>query len=465
MNNDKMLKKIKNYSKLEFIHKVSLVTSYVDEIIYNSIFLCFNTNEVEKAIENGAKTIIYEDKIQKISPVVNYVLVDDIRKAKAILYKEFYKNINKKLKIIGVIGTTGKSSTSRLICDFLNYQSKKALWIGTHEIIYLEEQFKTKNTTIDISLLYKHLVLATKRNYQYVVMEISSIGIAQLRVYGLELHRLVFTNFSEDHLDYHKTMEDYFYTKAILFYQNRNQVILNKDDPKFSLLNKYITCNYLTYSISKPADIYASDVLHDNAKLCFRIQDVIFKTNFFGHFFISNILAFLCCMESLGYPPIKSKDFLYEYIPLRGRMTCLKKGTNKIIIDYAHTPKSLETVLSFLRKATPNRLISVGGCGGDREEEKRMIMGNSLSIYSDKVILCDDNPRGEEPQRILSQMKGEHDFEIIHDRKVAIKKCFEELKEYDTLFIFGKGNEDSITYLDSSIPHNDITYIEMLLKG
>ena len=467
MNNIKLLKGLKNYSTIEFKHKVKLVTSYLDEVIVNSVFICFNKNEVNLAINKGAKTIIYEDKIVKDNPIVNYVLVDDIKKAKAILYKKFYSKKLKDIKIIGVIGTTGKSTTSRLICDYLNYKNCKTLWIGTHEILYKNESYKTDNTTIDISLLYKHLVLASKRNYKYLVMEVSSIGVSELRVYGIEFYRLVFTNFSEDHLDYHKNMDEYFYSKAIVFYQTKNTVILNKDDGYFNKINKYINSNYLTYSINNVSDVYASDVFHNNSKLHFRIEDEVYGTRFFGNFFVYNILAFLTTIKSLGFKIEDSKEFLSNYNPIKGRMNRFTLRTNKIIVDYAHTPKSLEVVLKFLRKYTSNKLIVVGGCGGNREKEKRIIMGDLISEYADYAILCDDNPRNEKSLDILNDINQNHEFEILPNRKEAILKGISMLDEYDTLLIFGKGDEDGIIYNDIIVPHNDIEVVidELLVVG
>lgn len=459
----KLIKDLKYYVNVEFDHEVTHVTSYVEEVVYNSVFLCYDPKFVDRAIQLGAKTILCEEKLFHTNPVINYIYVDDIKKTKAILLKEFYNHIGTEFNIYGVIGTTGKSSTARMLADFLNNKNQKTLWIGTHEVIYQEEIFQTKNTTLDIGLFYQHLLLAKKRKYKHIVMEVSSIGIAELRTYGILFTGLIFTNFSEDHLDYHRTMDAYFYTKLIPFVQSKGFAVLNKDDKTFRLLNQYLEGKVYTYSTSKQADVMAQDITHVDNQLCFRCYQVPFKTKFYGTFFIHNFLAFIAAAEAIGFTKVDCREFLLDYMPLKGRMTVFKKGTNTIIVDYAHTPQSLESVLSFLKKNTPNSLYVVGGCGGNREEEKRKQMGEILHTYADYVILTDDNPRKEDPLKILKAMQGNYDYEIIENRKNAIYKAFTKLNQQDTLLIFGKGNEDSILYKDKTIEHNDIKYVEKLL--
>lgn len=458
-----ILRKIYIHKKILYNHNISLITSNVNEVIPNAIFIALNHDDINLAIEGGAKTIIYQDKIIKNCPLVNYVFVYNVRKTKAMLYKNYYKHIMHKIRIIGVVGTNGKSTTSKLINDFLNYKKIKSLWIGTHGVLYIDEKYKTLNTTIDISLFYKHAIHAINKGYKYIVMEVSSIGISQLRAFGLSFYRLIFTSFGIDHLDYHKTKEAYLFTKMIPFIKLNSVAILNADDEEFLSFYKYLDIDCFTYSIGRDADITACDIHNIDGRLCFRIQDNIFKTNFYGDFFTINILAFITALKSLGFNVLDMKLFLDSYVPLRGRMELIKYKTNKIIIDYAHNPKALKKCLEFLKKEAPKRLIAVGGAGGNREKEKRSSIGDLLNEYADKVIICDDNPRNEDNLEIAKAIKKDYSFEIILDRKDAIKRAFSELQEYDVLFIFGKGNEDEIIYKDMQIKHNDKEFVLSLI--
>lgn len=459
-----ILNKAYIHKKVLYNHYVSFITSNVNEVISGSVFIAINHDDINMAVAKGAKTIIYQDKIIKNNPLINYVLVYSIRKTKAMLYKAYYSYIFRHIKLIGVVGTNGKSTTSKLISDFLNYKKIKSLWIGTHGVLYTDEAYKTSNTTIDIALFYRHALHAIHKGYKYIVMEISSIGISQMRTLGLSFYRLVFTSFGLDHLDYHKNKEEYLFTKMVPFIKLNNLAILNADDDEFLNFYKYLDIDCYTYGTNKEADVMATDIHNIDGNLCFRIQDYVFKTNFYGDFFTINVLAFITTLKSLGFNMLDFKKFLSEYKPLSGRMELIKYKNNKIVIDYAHNQASLKKCLEFLKKDSPRRLIAVGGAGGNREKEKRPKIGDLLNEYADEVIICDDNPRNEDGLEIAKAIKGDYNFEIILDRKLAIKKAFAKLKEYDVLLIFGKGNEEEIIYNNMQIKHNDKDYVLSLIN-
>lgn len=459
-----ILNKAYIHKKVLYNHCVSFITSNVNEVISGSVFIAINHDDINIAVAKGAKTIIYQDRIIKNNPLINYVLVYNIRKAKAMLYKAYYSYVFRYIKLIGVVGTNGKSTTSKLISDFLNYKGVKSLWIGTHGVLYTDEEYKTSNTTIDIALFYRHALHAIHKGYKYIVMEVSSIGISQLRTLGLTFYRLVFTSFGLDHLDYHKNKEEYLFTKMVPFIKLNSLAILNADDDEFLNFYKYLDIDCYTYGTRNEADIMATDIHNIDGSLCFRIQDYAFKTNFYGDFFTINVLAFITTLKSLGFNMFDFKKFLGKYKPLNGRMELIKYKNNKIVIDYAHNPAALKKCLEFLKKDSPRRLIAVGGAGGNREKEKRPKIGDLLNEYADEVIICDDNPRNEDSLEIAEAIKGNYNFEIILDRKLAIKKAFAKLKEYDVLLIFGKGNEEEIIYNNMQIMHNDKDYVLSLIN-
>ncbi len=459
-----ILRKSYIHKKVLYNHYVSFITTNVNEVFPNAIFVAINHDDINMAIAKGAKTVIYQDKIIKNNPLINYINVYNIRKTKALLFKAYYNYIFKHIKVIGIIGTNGKSTTSKLISDFLNYKGVKSLWIGTHGVEYIDESYKTNNTTLDISLFYRHAIHAINKGYKYIVMEISSIGISQQRTFGIPFYRLIFTNFGLDHLDYHKSKEEYLFTKIVPFIKLNSMAILNADDEEFLSFYKYLDIDCYTYAMNKEADVMAFDIHNIDGKLCFRIQDNIFRTNFYGDFFTANVLAFITTLKSLGFNILDLKKFLNSYMPLNGRMELIKYKNNKIVIDYAHNPAALKKCLEFLKKETPKRLIAVGGAGGNREKEKRTEIGDLLNEFADVVIICDDNPRNEDNLEIASSIKKDYNFEIILDRKLAIKRAFDELKEYDVLLIFGKGNEDEIIYKDMQVKHNDKEFILSLIK-
>ncbi len=447
-------------NKTFYNHKIKKIAFDYNKCINNSIYYSLNDNlnDIKKAINNGAKTI-FCSKIIELDCSVNVIIVENIRKILALSAKYFYNNISKKLKIIGVIGTNGKTSTSTIGYDFFNYINYKSMLIGSNGIFYEDKHINIKNTTPDIITIYDNLVLAFKKKIKYIFIEISSIAIDQFRTYGLELSVLIFTNFSQDHLDYHKNIYNYLYTKLIPFIKmNKNSyVIINNDDETNEFFKKYCDSKIISYSENNKSDIKGYRVYNVNKYATFYYNNILFKNNLIGSFNILNCLSIIALMKIFKISLFKFKDFLIDYKGINGRMNQIEYKCRYIIIDYAHTFSATKTVIEEFLKVCKNNLYIVIGCGGNREKEKRFMIGSYLNNISANITLTVDNPRFEDPIDIINDIKKNIDknIEIILDRKTAIIYNLNKLKPNDYLLILGKGAEEYIEIKNVRYQYSD----------
>lgn len=411
---------------------------------------------IEDAIKNGATTIICEYGEYNVKTI----LVKDSKKyLEKLLQKKYLDNINK-LNIIGVTGTNGKTTTCYLLYQALKKLNKKCAYIGTIGF-YLDKKVKDLvNTTPDIYELYELLTECYINKIEYVVMEVSSHSLYFQRVKGISFDATFFTNLTQDHLDFHKTMDNYCYEKAKLFKQLKKQGlgIVNKDDSYHSMFkcNKCITIGennsdyqILTFKTNMKKTIFKIKI--NNIKYNFKTK-LLGKHNVYNLLFV---IAFLDNIKISKKTIIKIVESLNEPV---GRMECINYKKNKIIIDYAHTPDALDKILKTANSLKPRKLYTIIGCGGNRDKDKRSIMGDLSTNKSDLVIFTNDNPRTENPDTIINQMTSslyKNNYKIIQKRDKAIEYGVQMLKKNDILLILGKGHEEYQLIGDECLPFSD----------
>lgn len=408
---------------------------------------------IEEALLNGAKSIIMEKEIPenllKKYPNVTFKIVKDTREyLENYLYEKYYPTISK-LKIIGLTGTNGKTTTCFLIYQILNDLGHKCAYIGTIGFYYGNTKRELNNTTPDIDILYDMLLEAYENGCEYVSMEVSSHALSLNRIKGLKFDAVGFTNLTQDHLDFHKTFEEYRKAKEKLFTLTRNSkiAVINGDDDNYQSFIKEENKNVIISS--KKGDVLISEIEFTNlgTDFSFSYENKLYRThiNMVGRYNIYNYLTALLILVKLGLNINDILNLNNELSAPLGRMEMIKYDNNSIFIDYAHTPDAVENVLKTCKEFKKGKIITIIGCGGDRDNTKRPIMAHIAETYSDFVIYTNDNPRTEDEKKIMNDMlkgakKNNHD--IIFDRKKAIEKGINLLNENDILLILGKGHED-----------------------
>ncbi len=393
---------------------------------------------IDEAIRNGANRIIAEYG----SYSVETIIVDNTREyLNKYLFDNYSKDIGN-LKIIGVTGTNGKTTTCYLIFQALNMLSLKCAYIGTLGFYNLEYHQELNNTTPDILDIYEMLLYCVNNNYQYVVMEVSSQGLAYNRLNGILFDYAVFTNLTRDHLDFHKTMKNYVKEKQKLFKKVKKggiKIINNDDDYK----DYFIDNDCITYGFTK-CDYQINSYKSDLGNTIFTINNNDYSTSLIGKHNVYNLSVVIILLKILKVEENKIKDIILKLKHAIGRMDTIKYGNNLIIIDYAHTPDAVEKVIKSVKNLC-SKIITIIGCGGDRDKAKRPIMGSIATELSDYVIFTSDNPRGEDPKTIIAdiiQTLDNKNYEIEENREKAIKKGIQKLDKNDILLILGKGHED-----------------------
>ena len=353
------------------------------------------------------------------------------------------------MKLIGLTGTNGKTTTCYLMYQILNKLGYKCAYIGTIGFYYDNKKKELNNTTPDIDLLYEMLLEAYENGCEYVSMEVSSHALSLNRIYGLKFDAVGFTNLTQDHLDFHKTIEEYKKAKQKLFSLTRNdKIAVINGDSQYS--NDFIkSWNKNIIISSKKGDVLITDIDFSNlgTSFSFSYQKKLYHThiNMVGRYNVYNYLTALILLVNLGIDINKILDLNDTLSAPLGRMEMIKNGTNSIFVDYAHTPDALENVLKTCLEFKKGKIITIIGCGGDRDKLKRPIMAHIAEKYSDFVIFTDDNPRTEDEKDIINDMlKGCKltNNEVIYNRCDAIIKGITLLKEKDILLILGKGHED-----------------------
>ena len=406
---------------------------------------------IQNAIDKGCIAILVEDRDIQCS--VPSIRIDNLSSYLSDLAQTFYQEAQN-IRLIGVTGTNGKTSVSFYISQILEALNVRTGVIGTLGISHSDN--KTINTTPDIFTIYKALQEYSKKGIEVAVIEASSHALIQNRLSGLAFEQAIFTNLTQDHLDYHETMEKYREAKGKLFINsNTHTVIVNRDDENHSYFLDVAEDKVIqTFSIDD-----FSDYQHSKKGFICRLFDFVFELPLLGHFNLSNALAAFVSIKSLGYSDDLVIPKLSKLSPPPGRMQKLDK--NNIWIDYAHTPDALSNALQTLHLHYPeSKLRVVFGCGGDRDKSKREKMGKIASELAHSIILTNDNPRNEEPENIIKDIlvgiKIENNTQVILDRKIAINTAITTLNEDEVLLIAGKGHESTQIISSQALPFSDI---------
>lgn len=481
-----MNKRINEYFanlKLNNNHNVTGIFDNSKQVIEDSVFVAINGYKnngidfITEAINNGARTVVVDVNINDSDfdkRTINIIKVLDTKVELARILKWFYK-VYLKPVIIGVTGTNGKTSVTNYVFSTLSNIKKNVLLIGTEgNLSYYNgklSSYGTNNTTPSITVIYQ---LMYEHNYQYVIMEASSQGISEKRVLGIDFDIICYTNITQDHLDYHLTIREYFHAKESLAISlnEKNTIILNRNMKFFDELKKASIAKCITYGIENNNEdtditgkIIKRDITEMNVEVMIKgVKPLKIITKLIGDFNLENILATIAILKSIDID-VDSIIKSFENIkPVIGRMNVYKLDDFFIIVDFAHTPDGIYQVLKFFKSLTNHKLITVVGCGGNRDKLKRPLIGKLVTDMSDIAIFTEDNSRNEsffEITRDITNELDKNNYLIIEQRKLAINEAIKIAKTNDIIFLLGKGNEGFIKK-DIIVEFSDIKYIETL---
>ncbi|WP_281349711.1 UDP-N-acetylmuramoyl-L-alanyl-D-glutamate--2,6-diaminopimelate ligase [Ornithinibacillus caprae] len=426
------------------------------------LFVCINGftvdghDYVDEAINRGAVCIVAEKNMDVSVPVL---VVSDTVRFLGMSAAKYYGFPTHQVPLIGVTGTNGKTTVTYLLESIFNHNKQKTGVIGTIQMKIGQDAFPVNNTTPDALFLQKTIKSMINYGVDKVIMEVSSHALDLGRVYGCDFDVAIFTNLSQDHLDYHDSMEDYLRAKSLLFAQLGNRyeekhpkfAIINVDDSSSGLLQRSTAQHVITYGCENEAHIRAENIKLDATGTSFilitPVGKVPIKSKLIGKFNVYNMLAASAASIALQIPLSVIKH-AFEHIPgVNGRFQPVKANHSySVIVDYAHTPDSLENVLQTIHELAENKIYVVVGCGGDRDKTKRPLMAQIALTYADYAIFTSDNPRTEDPHVILKDMTDglsddQTNYEVIVDRKQAIHHAINLAQEKDVILIAGKGHE------------------------
>lgn len=407
---------------------------------------------IDQAIKKGAVAVLCEKIPSAIKKNVSFVKVNDSRKAMAVVAANFYDHPSEKLKVVGVTGTNGKTTVATLLYKLFSSLGYKCGLISTIENKMGDETISAEYTTPDVVALNSLFAEMAEKDCSYCFMEVSSHAIHQERVTGVKFAGGIFTNITHDHLDYHKTFRDYINAKKAFFDQlpSGSFALVNSDDKNGAVMLQNTKASKYSFGLKNMAD-YRGKILENLITgLVMHVDGRDLFCKLVGEFNASNLMAIYSCCRLLGVESDDALKAISSLDPVEGRFDYFISNTNVMgIIDYAHTPDALENVLvtiQKLRKGT-EKLITVVGCGGNRDAAKRPVMASISANYSDKVILTSDNPRYEDPEAIIEEMKKGFDpvsrrkaISIVN-REEAIRAAVAMAGEGDIILVAGKGHE------------------------
>ena len=433
-------------------------------------------NYIQKAIDLGASVIVCEILPIDLNQEVTYIQVENSNEALAFLASNFYDNPSVKLKLVGVTGTNGKTTIATLLYNLFSQAGFQVGLLSTVKVMIGQENFPATHTTPDSISINKYLAQMVEAGCQYCFMEVSSHGIAQKRTAALDFDGGLFTNLSHDHLDYHKTFAEYRDVKKSFFDQldKKAFAITNADDKNGEFMLQNCKANKLSYGLKNVADIHGQVLESQISGMLMRIQNNEIWVQLIGSFNASNLLAVYGAAINLGLSEeevllqlstLKSVSGRFQYFVSDDKITA--------IVDYAHTPDALENVLKTIEeiRTRNEQLITVVGCGGNRDKTKRPEMGQIASEMSNQVIFTSDNPRNEDPMVILSEIEAGVEAQnvrkvlTIEDRAQAIKTACKLAKSGDIILIAGKGHEDYQEIKGVKYHFNDYELVQEFLKA
>jgi UDP-N-acetylmuramoyl-L-alanyl-D-glutamate--2,6-diaminopimelate ligase len=437
----------------------------------NKIEIPEGHEKVQDAIAMGATAVVLQKNMDVPKHILK-IIVPNSRYALALLANRFYNFPSKKMKMIGVTGTNGKTTTTHIIDSILAQKYRTGL-IGTLYYKINGQIRKSKDTTPEPPDLQEIFSQMVAEQVEYCAMEVSSHGIDFFRVQGVDYNVGLFTNLTQDHLDYHKTMAHYLQTKLKLFQwlAPHDHAIANIDDPHAVDFFSATAAKKISFGIQNKADIMAKDIKFSikgtQYRLCTPVGEIEIKQQLAGLFNVYNSLAAVAVAISQNFNLETIKAGLEQKIVVSGRFELVDKGQPfSVVVDYAHTPDGIDNVLKLAKNLKPKRLITVFGCGGDRDKDKRPIMGKIASQYSDLIVLTADNPRNEDPEEIIDQiLKGmdKAPYHRIIDRREAIEFAIHQAKPGDIVMLIGKGHETTQTLKDRTVHFNDVEAAEEIL--
>ena len=459
---------------------ITSITLDSREVVAGTLFVALKGTQqhgmayAKTAEKQGALAIIWEaDDALNASDLSNTSLqipcfkVENLRECLGVVADRFYDSPSSSLKLIGITGTDGKTSVSHFLAQAIS----NCAVIGTIGIGTLDSLQKATHTTPDVLTVHKNLAQLKKQEIEAVAMEVSSHALDQKRVENVDFDVAVLTNLSRDHLDYHGTLEAYAEAKEKLFYRKcLKAVVVNLDDKFGREIADKATSDIIAYGVN---DVDVSSSLVDtltarnvhlssngiSADISYKDQSAKIQASVLGRFNLSNLLASLGAMLALGWSLGDAIQQLNKVETVEGRMEKVSDSDVLAVVDYAHTPNALKTVLQALREHTQNKLICVFGCGGDRDTGKRPLMAEVAEQFADVVIVTDDNPRTENPQKIMQDIvagfKKPELALVEHDRATAISNALSQAKTGDAVLIAGKGHENVQILATGTVPFSD----------
>lgn len=439
---------------------IANITDFSEDVKKNSLFFCVKGSRrngedyVKRAISRGATLILSQEKLSVVGACV--VEVEDIKLATAVVCKNFYGDPTRSMRVVGVVGTNGKTSTCHILADIFDYAGYETGVIGTLGIKYGDVDRESSLTTLGIVESYRVFAEMKKVGVEVVFIEVSAHAIAQRRCEGIEFECLIFTNCTEDHLDYFRDFETYKDVKKSIFRSGRfKYAVVSSDDETGREILRESRAKVVTYGVDNPSDVFAVNITQsiDGLSYVVNLFDMIYeiRTPLLGTCNVYNTLAASACAAIMGVRLYKIAGALKRMKAVKGRAEFIGEyGGGRIYLDYAHTPDGLKRTLSSFRKICDGKLFCLFGCGGNREKEKRPLMGGVAATLSDYTIITTDNPRFEDACAIISEIesgvrKVGRDYVTIADRREAIRYAISLMKKGDILVIAGKGAE---TYQD-----------------
>lgn len=422
---------------------------------------------INQALKGGARVVISQGKGVKINVSSGRVMikVNDPRTVLAMLAAEFYNYPSRDIKAVGVTGTNGKTTITYLLESILKKSGIRPAVVGTVNYRFGGRALNSYNTTpgpVEIQSLMRAM---HKHSVDYLAMEVSSHALSQRRVSGIDFHSAIFTNLTLDHLDYHKNMRNYFLAKAELFKSlgMRSFAVLNNDDPYARKLCSLTKARKVTYALNRNADFKVKNLKLSVSGSHFTIVTPKNKINIvsslIGVHNVYNILASYAWAFTEGFDCNVIKKGIEKFSCVPGRLERVKhKSGPAVFIDYAHTPDALKNVISSLRQVKKGDIIVVFGCGGERDRSKRPKMGRLATELSDYVFITSDNPRSEEPLKIINEIKRgirKNNYSVVVDRKEAIERALSIAKSEDIVLIAGKGHEHYQIFKDGRVFFDD----------
>jgi UDP-N-acetylmuramoyl-L-alanyl-D-glutamate--2,6-diaminopimelate ligase len=437
---------------------------------------------IAQALAQGASFVVIEDN-KYCQPNVPWILADSSRKAMGQMLQAFLGYPSRKMRVIGVTGTNGKTTVTNMLANILEAYQKKVGLIGTIHNRIGKDIIAGKLTTPDVPELADLFRKMAEQKVDYVVMEVSSHALAQNRVAGVEFDLAVFTNLTQDHLDYHGSMENYLFEKSRLFsqldpqgYKKQKMAILNMDDKHSSFLADHCRVPVITYGLAQDCLVRATDVQMDREGFAFQLhyanQAFPIKMKLAGYFNVYNALAAAAVALVEGIPVPVIQKALQDMAAVSGRFQKVEVAAPySVFVDYSHTPDSLKNCIQTAKAFCPGRVITVFGAGGHRDRGKRPIMGEIAGKFSDVCIVTSDNPRDEEPEAIirdiLAGMTGSQIKARIFtqtDRRKAIEQAIELAQDGDVVLICGKGHESYQIIGDQVLHFDDYEEAEEIMQ-